>query len=163
MSKSIIEEIENLKRIVEEAKRVPFSKYITLDRDEILGALMRIEAMLPEEVKLAVNISKQKEMILKDAYEEKERILKEAEKEFKKKVEESNILEEARRRSDEIIKAAIEESEKIKEEALLFVKDLLSKVEGVLDKAKNAILESKEGVESEIADRQNRRSSNNNY
>jgi hypothetical protein len=29
---------------------VPFSKYITVDRDEILGSLMRIEAMLPEAV-----------------------------------------------------------------------------------------------------------------
>jgi hypothetical protein len=35
-------------------------------------------------------------MILKDAYEEKERILKEAEVEFKKKVEESSIIAEAR-------------------------------------------------------------------
>jgi len=149
MSKSIIDEIENLKQIIENAKRVPFSKFITIDKDEVLGSIMRIEAMLPEEVKQAVNISKQKDMILQNAYEEKERIIKEAELEFKKLVDESNVLLEARKEKEKILKEAKEEAERIRNEALAFAKDILSKVEAVLEKAQNTIKESKEAIDNE--------------
>ncbi|MFU2157841.1 MULTISPECIES: hypothetical protein [Caldisericum] len=153
MGKSIIDEIENLKKIVENAKKVPFSKYITIDRDEILGILIRIEAMLPDEVKQAVNITKQRDMILQDAYEEKERILKEAEVEFKKKVSESNIIAEAKREKEEIINNAKAEAEHIKKDALQFANDVLSKIEGVLEKALSTIKESKEEISNEITNR----------
>ena len=149
MSKSIIDEIENLKQIIENAKRVPFSKFITIDKDEVLGSIMRIEAMLPEEVKQAVNISKQKDMILQNAYEEKERIIKEAELEFRKLVDESNVLLEARKEREKILKEAKEEAERIRNEALAFAKDVLSKVEVVLEKAQNTIKESKEAIDNE--------------
>lgn len=153
MGKSIIDEIENLKKIVENAKKVPFSKYITIDRDEILGILIRIEAMLPDEVKQAVNITKQRDMILQDAYEEKERILKEAEVEFKKKVSESNIIAEAKREKEEIINNAKAEAEHIKKDALQFANDVLSKIEVVLEKALSTIKESKEEISNEITNR----------
>lgn len=153
MGKSIIDEIENLKQIIENAKRVPFSKYITVDRDEILGSLMRIEAMLPDEVKQAVNITKQRDMILKDAYEEKERIIKEAELEFRKKVDESSILMEARKEKEDILQNAKNEGERIKKEALQFASDVLLKIEGVLEKALSTIKESKEEISNEIANR----------
>ncbi|WP_041726090.1 hypothetical protein [Caldisericum exile] len=155
MGRSIIDEIENLKKIIENAKKVPFSKYITVDRDEILGSLIRIEAMLPDEVKQAVNITKQKDMILQDAYDEKMRILKQAEEEFRKKVSESYIIEEAKKEKEEILKTAMEEGERIRKEALQYANEILAKVEGVLEKALTAIKESKEEIVNEIANRQN--------
>jgi len=150
MNKSIIDELEDLKELVEKAKKLPFSKYITIDKEELLGIILRIEAMLPEEVKTASSISKQKEMILKDAYEEKNRIIKEAESEFKKMVEESKIVEEARKERKRIIEEAEEEAKKIKEEALVFAKDLFAKIESVLNKAQNTLQEGKEAIENEI-------------
>ncbi len=150
MNKSIIDELEDLKELVEKAKKLPFSKYITIDKEELLGIILRIEAMLPEEVKTASSISKQKEMILKDAYEEKNRIIKEAESEFKKMVEESKIVEEARKERKRIIEEAEEEARKIKEEALVFAKDLFAKIESVLNKAQNTLQEGKEAIENEI-------------
>ncbi|MEF3245609.1 MAG: hypothetical protein K6343_06510 [Caldisericaceae bacterium] len=150
MNRSIIDELENLKELVEKAKKLPFSKYITIDKEELLGIILKIETMLPEEVKTASSVSKQREMILKDAYEEKNRIIKEAESEFKRIVEESNIVKEARNERERIIKEAEEEAKKIKEEALVFAKDLFAKIENVLSKAQNTLEEGKEAIENEI-------------
>ena len=67
MKKSILNELDDLKKIVEDAKKMPFSNHVIVDKDEILGIIMRIEAMLPEEVRQAANISKQKEEVLEEA------------------------------------------------------------------------------------------------
>jgi len=154
MNKSIIDELDELKRVIEEAKRVPFSKYITVDRDIVLGIITRIEVMLPDEVKQAVNIVKQRDAILKDAYEEKNRILNEAEKEFKKRVEESLVLQEAHSLKEKILKEAMDEKRQIVEEAYRYVVDIMSKVENIFEKARNSLKESREAIENEITNRQ---------
>lgn len=114
---------------------------------------MRIEAMLPEEVRQAVNISKQKEEVLAEAYREKEKILREADEEFKRKLSESSILEEAQKMRNKILEEANDEAQKIREDALKYAIDVINKLEGFIEKAEATIQQSRDELENEIGNK----------
>ena len=153
MKKSIVNELDDLKQMIEDAKKMPFSNHVIIDKDEILGIVMRIEAMLPEEVRQAVNISKQKEEVLAEAYREKEKILREADEEFKRKLSESSILEEAQKMRNKILEEANDEAQKIREDALKYAIDVINKLEGFIEKAGATIQQSREELENEIGNK----------
>ncbi len=146
---SVIEELKKLKEMIKNAKRMPFSKFVSVDRDEILKRIERIENIMPNEMKKAFFIDKKREEIIESAYREREEIIEKANEERKKILSESDILQEANKQKEEILKSAREEANSIIAEAETYSARLLAKVETVLDKAKLLIQEGKESLLNE--------------
>ncbi len=146
---SIIEELKKLKELVENAKRVPFSRYVSLDRDEVLKRISRIENIMPGEMKKAFLIDRKREEIIESAYKQSEEIIEEAKKERERILSESEIVKEAKEERERIIKNAREEANSIIAEAENYSAKLLAKVENVLDKAKSLIREGRQSFLNE--------------
>ena len=74
----IIERIDELQVLLEEAKSVPFSSSAVIDRDELLELLAQLKQEVPDEVRQARWMTRDREEHLARARKEADRILAEA-------------------------------------------------------------------------------------
>jgi cell division septum initiation protein DivIVA len=70
--------IDKLDDLVHNAKPVPLTDQVRVDRDEIFDILDQMRATIPEEIKQARWIVKERQEMLAEAKREAERIVKEA-------------------------------------------------------------------------------------
>src|SRR5512133_900885 len=70
--------IDKLDDLVHNAKAVPLTDQVRIDREEIYDILDQMRATIPEEIKQARWIVKERQEMLAEAKREAERILKEA-------------------------------------------------------------------------------------
>jgi vacuolar-type H+-ATPase subunit E/Vma4 len=82
----------------------------------------------------------------------KGQIIENAENDKKRLIYESEIVIEAKEEAEKILKEAREEAERIKSEGREFVKDLLSKIDNYLLKARNIISDAIDAISEEESD-----------
>ena len=132
---SIMDELEKLRTMINDAKRVPFSKYGSIDKEEILGIISRIEVALPNEVKEAFIVNARKDEILKEAYKKSEEIMNFAKEREKEILSDSSIMKDASIEKEKIVQSAKEEAKNIRKEAENYTYQMLQKLKGVMEKA----------------------------
>jgi len=132
---SIMDELEKLRVILNDAKRVPFSRYVSIDKEEILGIISRIEVTLPNEVKEAFIVNARKDEILKEAYKKSEEIINFAKEREKEILSDSSIMKDAGIEKEKIVQSAKEEANNIRKEAEAYTYQMLQKIKGVIEKA----------------------------
>ena len=150
--KSVLKEIAELKEIVLNAKRVPFSKYVSIDRTEILNKIETIEQLIPDEMKSAFFVDKKKEEILQDAFKKRDEILQKAKEEKEKLVSQSEITEQAEAERERILKEARNEANGIIKDAENYAVKILEQANSVLEKAKAIIQKGKDSLIYEDSD-----------
>ncbi len=146
---NIIGELQKLKNMLSEAKKLPFSKYVSVDRDEFISIISKIEFMLPNEVKEAFLIKAKRDEILKQAAEESERLINEAREKQKYYLSQSSIMQEAEKEKQKIIQDAQLEAEALRREAEKYVYDILNKLDEYIDRVKEIIIEGKRELGNE--------------
>ncbi|NLI55818.1 hypothetical protein GX420_02360 [bacterium] len=142
--------LNNLKNLIEKGKPVPFSNMVMVDEKKLISLIEEIEKNFPVEFEKAKNVLKEKEEIITEARERAKKIIEDVEDDKKKMILESEIVVEAKEKADEIIKEAQEEAEKIKKEGEDFVRDLLSKIDDYLIRARKII---EEGINNLMEDK----------
>ncbi len=155
MGTTVIDELEKLKTLLSEARKVPFSKYVTIDREDFLMSINKIEMILPEEVKEAFLVQKKTEEILKQSSFEGQEIIDKAKEKEKELLADSHIIKEAEVERQKIIKTAQDEANMIREDADEYVLKLLDRVETVVDKTKLLISEGKDALKNENPNEEN--------
>lgn len=127
---SIYRALEKLELAIMNSRRLiwPFGKYILLDRDKVLNFLDGVRASLPEEIKQARWITKEKEKQLKEAREKRDamiaeadvkagEILQKARDDAARMVAESEIVGLARAKAEDMLRNAEEKATYTLEEA----------------------------------------------
>jgi cell division septum initiation protein DivIVA len=92
--------IDKLDDLVHNAKPVPLTDQVRVDKEEIYDILDQMRATIPEEIKQARWIVKERQEMLAEAKREAERIIKEVTKQAERAAE--DIIEDARAREREI-------------------------------------------------------------
>ncbi len=152
---SIMDEISKLKSLLADAKRIPFSKYVSVDREELLATLSRIEVMLPNEVKEAFIVNAKKDEILKEAYKKSDEIINFAKEREQEILSESSIMQIAQKEREKIISEAVEEANAIRREAAEYVTQLFDKIESVIEKVEEALMAAKKEFKDDITGTKN--------
>ncbi len=150
--KSVLKEIDELRKIVLNAKRVPFSKYVSIDRTEILSKIDTIEQLIPDEMKSAFFVDKKKEEILQDAFRKRDEILQKAKEEKERLVSQSEITNQANAERERILKEARKEANGIIKDAENYAIRVLEQANSVLEKAKAIIQKGKDSLTYEDSD-----------
>lgn len=110
----MIELFEELESIISNASSIPFSQKSGIDKNEVLTIINEIKTQIPEEVKQATWINKERHKIISDAKLEAEQIVEQAKKEAEKIKKEYNTnIEELKKNSEEVVKAYVEASEPV--------------------------------------------------
>src|SRR5213592_2452255 len=126
--------IDKLDDLVHNAKPVPLTDQVRVDKEEIYDILDQMRATIPEEIKQARWIVKERQEILADAKREAERIVKEARERAERLVSEQEISKQAERAADDIIEDARAREREIRLGAEDYADDILNTLEVNLTK-----------------------------
>src|SRR5216110_4085412 len=95
--------IDKLDDLIQNARPVPLTDQVRVDREEIYDLLDQMRATIPEEIKQARWIVKERQEIVAEAKREAERIVKEARERAERLVSEQEITKAAERAAEDII------------------------------------------------------------
>ncbi|MBA3379731.1 MAG: ATPase [Chloroflexota bacterium] len=121
--------VDQLEELVGIGKRVPFSGRVMVEEGEFLALVDQLRVAVPNEIKQAQRVIKDRERIIGDAQDEGARIVQMARDRAEAMVSQHGIVTEARQRSEEILRAAEEERQRARGEIDVFVMEQLQLVE----------------------------------
>ena len=98
--------IDKLDDLVHNARQVPLTDQVRVDKEEIYDILDQMRATIPEEIKQARWIVKERQEMLAEAKREAERIVKEARERQERLISEEEITKQAERAAEDIIEDA---------------------------------------------------------
>ena len=131
--------IDKLDDLVHNAKRVPMSDSVRVDREEIYDILDQMRATIPEEIKQARWIVKERQEMLAEAKREAERIVKEARERQEQLVSQQEVTRQAEREAEQIIEEARTREREIRLGAEDYADDILNTLEVNLQKFTAAV------------------------
>lgn len=121
--------LDRLEELVGIGKRVPFSGRVMVEEEEFLALVDQLRVAVPNEIKQAQRVIKEREHVIGEAQDEASRIVKAARDRADLLVSQSGILAEARQRSEEVLRQAEEERQRARGEIEVFIVEQLVLVE----------------------------------
>lgn len=132
---------------IETARSVPMSASVMVNRDELLALIEDAIAALPEEIRQARWLLKEREEFLAKARREAEDIVDAGRQQAERMVERSEVVREARRRAQQVIDDADAEARALKHEAEDYIDQKLASFEVVLDRTMQAVQKGRERLQ----------------
>ena len=126
--------IDKLDDLVHNAKPVPLTDQVRVDKEEIYDILDQMRATIPEEIKQARWIVKERQEMLAEAKREAERILKEARERQTQLTSEQEVTKQAERAAEDIIEDARAREREIRLGAEDYADEILNTLEVNLSK-----------------------------
>jgi cell division septum initiation protein DivIVA len=126
--------IDKLDDLIHNAKQIPLTENVRVDREEIYDLLDQMRATIPEEIKQARWIVKERQEMLAEAKREAERIVKEANDEQQRLVSEQEVVKQAENHAEDIVEEARAREREIRLGAEDYADDILNTLEVNLEK-----------------------------
>ena len=143
----IASRLQQLEELVAEAKSMPLSTSVLINREEVLELIQEMRATMPEEIKQARWVVKDREELLAKARRDAEAIVEEARKEQERIVSEEEVVAESGREAERILSEAQEQARHIKLEAEDYVDAMLASFESTLTKTQERLSKTMDLVE----------------
>ena len=145
----LIERIDELQLLVEEAKAVPLSSSAVINRDEFLELLAQLKESVPDEIRQARWMARDKEELLGRARKEADRLLAEAQEQRDRLLSRTEIVHAAQREAERVADEAKERAAKIQSEAEDYIDQKLAAFEILLDKTLTTVGRGREQLRGE--------------
>jgi cell division septum initiation protein DivIVA len=136
--------IDKLDDLVHNAKQVPLTDQVRVDREEIYELLDQMRATIPEEIKQARWIVKERQEMLAEAKREAERIVKEGRERQERLIADEEIVKAAERAAEDIIEDARSHEREIRLGAEDYADEILDTLETNLTKFITAVQRGRE-------------------
>ncbi len=130
----ILQLIDRLEELFNDAKSVPFTHNVVVDEDRMLELIDQMRITIPEEVKKAQQVVAQRDRVMAQAQEEVNRTLQIARDKADQMTQKDTIAQEAQRRADQIIGQARSEAEATRTDADNYVIDTLMQLQDQIAK-----------------------------
>lgn len=131
--------IDKLDDVVHNAKPVPLTDQVRVDKEEIYDILDQMRATIPEEIKQARWIVKERQEMLEEAKRESERVVREAREQQARLVSDEEVTKQAERAADEIVEDARAREREIRLGAEDYADEILNTLEVNLQKFTAAV------------------------
>lgn len=128
----ILELLDRLEEILTRAPRVPLTGKIWVDPDEVLALMDELREVVPEEVRTANAMHRERMQLMADARAEAEAIVRDAKQYVAQLTDETAIAKEAQARADEMIDQAKRVAKEIRQGAKEYADEMLQKTERAL-------------------------------
>lgn len=140
----ILQLIDRLEELFNDAKAVPFTHNVVVDEDRMLEIIDQMRVVIPDEVKKAQQVLAQKDRVMAQAQEEAERTLALARDKAEQVAAKDNIVVEAQKRGDQILNQARADADATRRDADDYVVDTLvqlqDNLERILNQVRNGVL-----------------------
>ena len=145
----LIDRIDELQVLVEEAKAVPLSSSAVVDRTELLELLAQLKQEVPEEVRQARWMSRDRDELMERARNEGERIIQEAREQRDRLLSRTEIVHAAQREGERITDEAKDRAAKIRMQAEDYIDQKLAAFEILLNKTLGTVAKGREQLRGE--------------
>jgi hypothetical protein len=135
----ILQLIDRLEELFNDAKAVPFTHNVVVDEDRMLEIIDQMRIVIPDEVKKAQQVLSQKDRVMAQAQEEADRTLVLAREKAEQVAAKDNIVVEANRRAEAIINQARADADATRRDADDYVVDTLVQLQDNLEKILNQV------------------------
>jgi hypothetical protein len=143
--------LDRLEELVGIGKRVPFSGRVMVEEEEFLALVDQLRVAVPNEIRQAQRVIRERERIVGEAQDEGARIIQIAQDRAEAMVSQHNIVGEARIRSEEILRATEEEQQRARGEFYVFVLEQLQLVEDAVRRGMAVMEDSVERTIDQVA------------
>jgi cell division septum initiation protein DivIVA len=126
--------IEQLERLLAEARPVPLSSSVMVNRAEVEDLLSELRSSMPEEIRQARWVLKERDDVIAQAAREADQLLADAREERDRMVSEQEIVKAAHREAERVVDDAREQARVLRLEAEDYVDGKLANFEIVLQK-----------------------------
>jgi hypothetical protein len=145
----LIERIDELQVLIEEAKAVPLSSSAVVNREELLELLAQLKEEVPDEVRQARWMARDRDELLARARKEAERILAEAREQRDRLLSRTEIVHAAEREGERITDEARDRAARMKAEAEDYIDQKLAAFEILLNKTLATVAKGREQLRGE--------------
>jgi vacuolar-type H+-ATPase subunit H len=145
----LIERIDELQVLVEEAKSVPLSTSAVINRDEFLELLAQLKQEVPDEIRQARWMSRDRDELLARARNEADRIVAEAREQRDRLLSRTEIVHAAEREAERMLDGARERAAKLRGEAEDYIDQKLAAFEILLNKTLSTVGRGREQLRGE--------------
>ncbi len=135
----ILQLIDRLEELFNDAKAVPFTHNVIVDEDKMLELIDQMRIAIPEEVKKAQQVVAQRDRVMAQAQEEANRTLQIARDKADQLIQKDMIVQEAQRRAEQIVNQARGEAEATRVDADNYVIDTLMQLQDQIAKLSSQV------------------------
>jgi cell division septum initiation protein DivIVA len=150
----IMQLIDKLEELITEAKKVPFSSLVMVDEEKVFEIIDEMRATLPEELKQARWIVKERQEMLDEAEKEAQRVINEAREKAKQLASETEVVKLAESQAQEIIEAAKQKEREIRLSAEDYADEIMANLEVNLGKLLAAVQRGRDRLQGKISPRE---------
>jgi len=126
--------IDRLEELITQATKVPLTGKIIVDPDELLAVVDEMRDLLPQEIREANRVAREREQILSEARERAEATVRDAQSMASQLTAESAVTKEAQAQADQLIDQAKQVAREIRQNALEWADDLFAHVQPELER-----------------------------
>ncbi len=145
----LIERIDELQVLIEEAKSVPLSSSVVVNRDEFIELLLQLKEEVPEEVRQARWMSRDRDELLARARKEADRIIADAREQRDRLLSRTEIVKEAEKEAVRIVQEANDKAARKKQEAEDYIDQKLAGFEILLNKTLGTVARGRTQIRGE--------------
>jgi cell division septum initiation protein DivIVA len=145
--------IDKLDELVLNARGVPMSNQVRLDRDEIEEIIDQMRATIPEEIKQARWIVKERQEMLAEAKREAERLIQEAREHAEREASQQEVVKLAERQAQDLLDQARAREREVRLGSEDYADEILSNLEVNLGKFLAAVKRGREQLAARSEDR----------
>lgn len=145
----ILQLIDRLEELFNEAKAVPFTHNVVVDEDRMLEIIDQMRVVIPDEVKKAQQVLAQKDRVMAQAQEEAERTVALARDKAEQVAAKDNIVVEAQRRADQVLNQARADADATRRDADDYVVDTLVQLQDNLERILNQVRNGVQTIQQE--------------
>jgi hypothetical protein len=139
-----------LEDLVREAKSMPLSSSALLNRDEVLELIEEMKGSLPDEIKQARWIVKDREELLAKARRDAEAMVEQARQEQLRLASHEAVVQRANEEADRIVQEAADDARRLRLEAEDYVDAKLAQLEGQLQRILEEMIGSNQSLSRTI-------------
>lgn len=127
--------LDELEQLIDEGFKIPLTGKVVVDWESILQCIDTIRTQLPEEMRQARWITKERERIIDEARQEAQRLLEEGRQKVQLMAQESQVVREANIKAEEVVAQARKVAQEIRIGAEEYADSILEKLETKMEEA----------------------------
>lgn len=141
----ILNLLEKIEDIIEEASKFPLSNKVMIDKEEILEVINEIRLKLPDEINRASWVAKERQRILNEAQSEADELIEKVKEQQCYLIEENEISKQAQKYAEQLVQEAEKRATEMKIGAYNYSDEILSKLQDKIREI-NTIIEKNRDV-----------------
>ncbi len=137
MSEEMIALLDELEDVLTKSTRLPFAHRLMVDEERATALLDRLRASVPEEVRRARQVLRERDQLLEQARRQAQRIAEQAQQEAAMRLEREGLLDEAKQRTVQLIETARRDAMVVRQGADDYARKVLTGIEDLLSKTQD--------------------------